>query len=243
MVPVEALNAKMPDRVISVDVAVCEHAGEVPADDHHVADLRDVVHRAVPHVWGPRGRRGRDHAVMGVEGDHGRRPIDRAVAFSARCRWTGTDRRRARDDGDPRQQSRHQPHRTQMRANATAFPMRPRRHNRPISSFRLPCGAEYHGSRGTATTSEVVLVEPVHDAIWRAARGFATDAAVRPAPRGRARSDQTACTRVPTRRPSRIARKLPGSDMSNTTIGMLFSRQNAMAVASMTRRSFVITSV
>ena len=67
MVPLVALNAKMPDRAMSADVAVCD-AGEVPAHDHHVANLRDVVHRAVLHVWGPRRRRGGDHAVVGVEG-------------------------------------------------------------------------------------------------------------------------------------------------------------------------------
>ena len=36
---------------------------------------------------------------------------------------------------------------------------------------------------------------------------------------------------------------LPGADMSNTTIGISLSRQNAIAVASITLRSLVITSM
>ena len=50
-------------------------------------------------------------------------------------------------------------------------------------------------------------------------------------------------TIVPTFSPSRMARRLPGVDMSNTTIGILLSRQKAMAVASITRRSRFMTSM
>ena len=48
---------------------------------------------------------------------------------------------------------------------------------------------------------------------------------------------------VPTLSPRRIDCRDPGDDMSNTTIGMWLSRQNAIAVASMTLRFLVITSM
>jgi len=54
--------------------------------------------------------------------------------------------------------------------------------------------------------------------------------------------DQTSWTSVPSLPPCTMLRSDPGFDMSKTTIGMPLSRQNAMAVASITLRFFVITS-
>jgi hypothetical protein len=48
---------------------------------------------------------------------------------------------------------------------------------------------------------------------------------------------------VPTRSPAMIETSAPGADMSNTTIGRSLSRQNAMAVESITLRSWFITSM